>query len=92
MRVRSVLKRSWLVGIAPGGVASGALDFAEVAELPRRGHQHVIHEDGGIAFDAVLVGQLGRAEIFADERDSARDTCAATSWTSKLAGSEMFQV
>ena len=45
-----------IVRIFPWGISSGALDFAEVAELSGRGDQNVINKDCGIAFDSETLG------------------------------------
>ena len=58
-------------GVAPGSVAAGAFDFAEVAEFARGGNEDVVNEDGGVAFDAKFIGELGGSEVFRDERDLA---------------------
>ena len=58
-------------GVAPGGVAASAFDFAEVAEFAGSGDEDVIDEDGGIAFDAEFFGEPGGAEVFGDEGDLA---------------------
>ena len=60
-----------LIGfVAPGSVAAGAFDFAEVAEFAGGGDQDVVNENGGIAFDAEALGELRSAEIFADKGDA----------------------
>ena len=58
-------------GIAPRGVATGALDFTEVAEFARGGDEDVVDEDRGIALDSEFIGQLGGSEVFGDKGDLA---------------------
>jgi len=61
-----------IVGVAPWGIAAGAFLFAEISEIAGDRDENVVDEDSGISFDAVAVGEFGAAEVFADERDSAR--------------------
>jgi hypothetical protein len=58
-------------GVAPGSVAAGAFDFAEVAKFAGGGDEDVIDENGGIAFDAEFIGELRGAEVFGDESNLA---------------------
>ena len=58
-------------GVAPGSVTAGAFNFTEVAEFARGGDEDVIHEDGGVAFDAEFIGELGSSEVFCDKSDLA---------------------
>jgi hypothetical protein len=57
---------------APGSVAAGAFDFAEVTEFTGGGNQDIVHEDGRIALHTEFFGELGGAEVFGDEGDLAR--------------------
>jgi hypothetical protein len=65
-----------LIGIvAPGGIAAGAFDFAEIAEFTGRGDEDVVHEDSRITFDTEAFGKLRCAEIFANECEATGVLC-----------------